>query len=44
MEDTHSGATGLGAAGHAEEEFSIDIVGATILGLKTQDDTAADTQ
>lgn len=42
MEDTLGGAGGIGAAEHAEEEFSIGIVIAPIPGRKTEEEIAAD--
>ena len=42
MEDTHGGAGGVGAADHAEEEFSIGIVIAPIPSRKTEEEIAAD--
>ena len=42
MEDTRGGAGGVGAANHAEEEFSIGIVIAPIPGRKTEEEIAAD--
>lgn len=42
MEDTHSGVTGVGVAGHVEEEFGGASVHAPIPRLKTEEDTALD--
>ena len=42
MEDTHGGAGGVGAAEHAEEEFSIGLVIVPIPGRKTEEENAAD--
>ena len=42
MEDTHGGAGGVGAAEHAEEEFSIGIVIVPIPDRKTEEEIAAD--
>ena len=42
MEDTHSGATGIGVAGHVEEELRNAFVHALIPRLKTEEETALD--
>jgi len=42
MEDTHSGATGIGVAGHVEEELRNAFVHAPIRRLKTEEETALD--
>jgi len=42
MEDTHGGASGVGAANHVEEEFSIGLVIVPIPGRKTEEEIAED--